>query len=291
MCGHDHDHKHEEEIDIVDLLGVIIKRRKFIIWFVVCFTIFASLLVFFRGYKKSIVSLRSGFTASDILTTQNDTILASYIFLNKSDKQEGYQAFVNSLLFPAVVDAPTFEIQRGENFDVNYLFVSPDEAKRFLDRYNEFIDELVKLKTFQNGMSEDVNASCIQLYRGKTVDTGKGMSAFFSNSKDASNCNAYNYYYALIQGKLKYVTGRNVDDYYFPFVSSAVKDAKVSKLKPANDKEAKDVKIKVKRNFNVKKVAKYSILLFIFSIMVALVMAFVIEFWANNKKRISGYWR
>jgi len=33
------------------------------------------------------------FTASDVLSTGNDAVLASYIFLNKSDKPEEYKAF------------------------------------------------------------------------------------------------------------------------------------------------------------------------------------------------------
>jgi len=289
MCQ-GHDHNHEEEIDLVDILGVIIKRRKFIVWFIVCFTILTSILVFLMEYKKSAISLKSNFTARETLTTQNDLVLASYIFLNKSDKQERYHAFLSSLLFPAVVDAPTFEVQKGESLNVDYLFVSSAEAKRFSDRYNEFVDQLVKLKTAQNSMSEGVRASCSQ-FKSTTIDSTNGAKNFFSNSNDAANCNLYYAYFGLIHGRLKYVMGSDIEGYYFPFICDAIKDAKISKLKPADAEEVNDIKIKAKRNFNMKKVIKHSALFFVFSIVAAFIMAFAFEFWTKNKDRFSGYLR
>jgi len=196
-------------------------------------------------------------------------------------------------LFPTVVDAPTFEIQRVGKLGVNYLFLSSDDAQRFLDKYNGFVDELLKLKAYGNSMSEEVNATCLLLYKGKSPApvTVKGANPFFSTSKDVNNCNAYIYYYSRILGRLKYVTNGSLDEYYFAFASDAVKDAKASKLKPIDDKEASDIKTKAKKSLNLRKVIKYSIFLFGFSIMVAFILAFVFEFWTKNKDRISGYWR
>jgi len=289
MCQ-GHDHNHEEEIDLVDLLGVIIKRRRLIVWFIICFTVFTSALIFLKEYKSSAVSLKRSFAASNTLTTQNDTVLASYIFLSKSDKQDGYKTFVSSLLFPAIVDAPTFEIQRSTGLSVNYLFISAGETKRFLDKYNGFVDELLKLNLYKNNMSEEVSASCAQ-FKSTTTDSLNLVKTLFSNSKNIVNCNLYYAYFGLIQGKLKYATGSNVDDYYYPFISSSVKDAKTSKLKPVADKEFAEIKTEAKRNFNTKKVIKYSAVSFILSVIFSLVIAFVFEFWTNNRKRISGYWR
>lgn len=291
MCGHDHDHKHEQEVDIVDLLGVVIKRRKFIIWFIVCFTVVASMMVLVTEYKRSAVSLKGNFNASDTLTTKNDSILAIYMLLDKSYKEGVYKAFLSSLLFPAVLDAPTFAVSITSGTNVNYFFLSPDEAKRFSDRYNEFVDVLLKLKSYENSMSDEVRANCAHLYRSRTAEFAKASDVFFNNPKDASNCNLYNYYYGTIQSKIRYAINNNVEDYYFYFVTGMVKDAETSKLKPISAKDVANVKVKAQKDFKVKKVIKYSVLLFVFSILTAFIMAFVIEFWIKNKKRVLGYWR
>jgi hypothetical protein len=291
MCQ-GHDHKHEEEIDLVDLLGVIIKRRKFIVWFIVGFTVLTSTIFFLREYRKTTAFLKNSSTISDVFTTKNDTLLASYIFLNKSDKREGYKAFVNLLLFPAAVDAPAFEIQRGNGLAVSYLFTSSDEAKQFSEKFNELVDQLLKLKAYESSMSEDVRAGCVQIYKHRAADSTKAPTAFFSNPKDASNCSIYSYYFGVIQDKLKYVTGSDiVSDYYFSFISSAVKDASLSKVKHIDRENLSTLVSKNTADLNVKKAIKYPVILFIVSVMVAFVMAFVFEFWAKNKKRISGYWR
>jgi len=56
---------------------------------------------------------------------------------------------LKTLLFPAIIDAPFFEVQRGEMFSVNYLFLSPEDAKKFSVKYDGFVNELLKLKNIQ----------------------------------------------------------------------------------------------------------------------------------------------
>jgi len=282
----------EEEIDLVDLLGVIIKRRCFIVWFIIGFTLVTSSLVLFREHKRSAISSVSKFTASDVLTVKDDTILASYIFLNKSDKQEEYKTFLKTLLFPTVIDVPVFEVQRGDKFAVNYLFLSPEDAKNFSSKYNGFIDELLKLKEYRGNMSELATASCDQFYNSRPVGFLKETEAFFDSARDIKNCNGYNYYASLIQAQVRYTTGAVPDSYYFSFIIDTVKDAEHAKLKSVNnDSESADIGKKAKSTINVKRVIKYSVLLFIFSGMLAFTLAFVLEFWGKNKKRLSTYWR
>jgi len=288
MCQ-EHDHHHEDEIDIVDLLGVVIKRRKFITWFVVCFTVLTFMVVLLKEYRNSAVYLEHGLAAGSILTTQNDAVLASYIFLNRSYKQDGYKSFLQSLLFPEVADAPSFETQRLKGLGANYLFLSTEGAKIFLDKYNAFIDEVINLDSYHKSMSEDIRANCTR-FKNTPINSASELKLFLSNSKDATNCNLFYSYFELIQSRLKY-TSNSVDDYYFPFIYATIKDSKVSKLRTVDPSSSTDIKVKMSQIFNFKKVIKYSIMLFILSIIIALASAFVFEFWNKNKTRISGYWR
>ena len=290
MCQ-DHDHVHEEEIDLIDLLGVIIKRRKFIVWFVVCFTVLTSLLVFFKEYRHSALVSKTKFTASDIMITDNDAVMATYRFLNKADKQDGYKDFVNMLLFPTATDTPAFEIQKGEGSSFGYLFLSSKDAQRFAVKYNSFVDSLVKIKEYGKKMSEGTFASCKQIYGNKLTGSARDLSMMIGSEADVRNCNIFNYYYGLVQGQTRYVTGNSLEDYFYPFIIDIIKEPSLSKLKLADPKDIKGIESKAKSSFNSKKVIKYTAILFIVSVLLAFALAYVLEFWSKNKVRLSGYWR
>lgn len=281
----------EEEIDLVDLIGVVLKRRKFIILFILIFTVLGSLLVAGREFKRATSIQQMSFKATDIFGAKKDTALATYVFMKKDTDMDKYKEFLGGLLFPGFINVPSFQIEKQENGFVNYLFEDKTSAQDFYSRYNSFVDSVTRMSVYARAMDPVSFGACRQYCSGK-IPFGSELGTLFENKNDIRNCNAYYHYYSLLGGNIKYATGSNVDDSYYGYILGFLNDNTDSiRLKRSGDIDAKELIVENKKEINTRKIIKYSVLIFIVSIMLAFVLAFVLEFWLKNKTRLKTYWR
>lgn len=284
----------EDEIDLVELLGVLIKHRKFIIYFVLITTFLGALLLVFKEHRNSL-TVEKSYKLENSMSTNKDAVLSTFLFLKKGLDQENYNKFLGSILFPSKVDAPDFEIIDKRGYvDVIYLFHNEENARLFMTKYNDLVHNIGKLVSYGTKLSEEAFSNCRQFntIKGNSID--KDMFLFFKNTEDMKYCNLFNYYYTLIQSKITYALDNStVPEAYIPFIMDFMKDGIEDSLLTATlrtEKNKEEIKITAKSNFNKKKVFKYTFLIMVLSGIFSIFIVFVIEFWQNNKNRLNNYW-
>lgn len=284
----------DDEIDLVELLGVLIKHRKFIIYFVIIATFLGALFLFFKEHRNSI-TVEKSYKLENSMSTNKDAVFSTFLFLKKGLDQENYNKFLSSILFPSKVDAPDFEIVNKRGYiNVIYLFHDEESSNLFMEKYNALVDNMGKLVSYRTKLSEEAFSNCRQFnsIKGNSID--KDMFLFFKNTEDMKYCNLFNYYYTLIQSKITYALDNStVPEAYIPFIMDFMKDGVDGSLLTATlrtEKNKEDIKITAKSNFSKKKVIKYTFLIMVLSGLFSVFIVFVIEFWQNNKSRLNNYW-
>ena len=284
----------DDEIDLVELLGVLIKHRKFIIYFVIIATFLGALFLFFKEHRNSI-TVEKSYKLENSMSTNKDAVFSTFLFLKKGLDQENYNKFLSSILFPSKVDAPDFEIVNKRGYiNVIYLFHDEESSNLFMEKYNALVDNMGKLVSYRTKLSEEAFSNCRQFnsIKGNSID--KDIFLFFKNTEDMKYCNLFNYYYTLIQSKITYALDNStVPEAYIPFIMDFMKDGVDGSLLTATlrtEKNKEDIKITAKSNFSKKKVIKYTFLIMVLSGLFSVFIVFVIEFWQNNKSRLNNYW-
>ncbi|MCX6111771.1 MAG: hypothetical protein NTY22_00570 [Proteobacteria bacterium] len=297
------------ELDLVALLGVIIKRRKFIIYFVMLLTFISILFLCFRE-RRNAITIEKTYKLENSVSTDKDAILATYMVLKKGkdneiqgekekekEKQE-YKKFLRMILFPSKIDTPDFEILNKKNQVAStYLFNTEAEAKNFMNRYNSFVNLLGKIGEYKVKLSDEAFSNCRQFDNSiKGTILQRNLFLFFRNPEDIKICNLFNYYYAEVQNKITYASTDNttISEASIPFIIDFINgEPEKSKLIPTirTGEDINEIKIKMKSNFNVRKIIKYSISALVMFGILSIFMVFLMEFWKNNKTRLSKYWR
>jgi len=306
----DHDENHKSNgdvIDIIDLLGVVIKHRRFMAIFVVLFTLLGTGAAIVYKFDSIFVP-EEKYDPRYTVVVAKDPVFASYVFLKRpqgtqdsknalsrsllstANDIEMYKKSIGALLFPSLLDVPEFGVRNIKGFTVNYFFLKAKDSEIFTARYNAFVDTLNKFREYGAKMNESLYSSCRQFYNSRPGQT-KEISAFFDNLNDVKICNAYNYYMSVINNRLSYAVEVAPTDVYTFFISDFVNDLEKCKAAPISAVASGDVKIKLKEAQNVKRIIKYAALMFILSGVFSVLFAFVIEFWSNNRKKLSIYWK
>ena len=281
-----------DEIDVVDLIGVLIKRRAFIIWFIVIATGVCSSFFVAREFKRSFGPERI-FASEVAASSSRDSIFTSYSFIKRKFDAEGYKSFLNVLLFPADATPPSFEVQFAPNGGVDYFFNDAQSLVEFSKRYKSFSDNIKKMADTRATMDEDVYASCRQLYLTRSMNIQ--IKDLFPGEQDLKACNLFNYYFGIVQGKLLNTlvgTSTTVGEPYLNFIVDYASSNKegIALIEGGAQKDSKTT-FKFKYHFNKGKVVKYTLLAFILSTMLAAISVYVIEFFKNNRTRIAKYWK
>lgn len=276
---------HEEEIDLVDLLGVVIKRRRFVVLFIILFTFITSSIIFLREYSKSGAEEKV-YNFEYALSSEIDLLYLNYMFVKKGDEPEKYKSFLEGFLYPASIDKKNFNVViKNLNTKVVYVFSDKESMNDFLYRYNLQLSNLKKLHISVLEMSDETISVCQNLISTRSP-LGKDVASLFRTYNDWTNCNIFNYYFSSFQGFVKEAINVNISfATYIPFLSS-IKSLNTSSLKTYD----KELKKKQESSLNKRKLVKYSILLFILSIMISLVSVFIMEFWDKNKDRLKKYY-
>ncbi|MEI6093375.1 MAG: Wzz/FepE/Etk N-terminal domain-containing protein [bacterium] len=286
-----------DEIDLVELFGVLIKRRKFMIYFILIATFIGSLLLLFMEYRHSVL-VEKNYKLENSMSANRDAVFASYMFVKKGLEKDHYNKFLSSILFPSTVDAPDFEIVDKKGYvDVIYLFHDEESSKLFMNKYNALVYTMGKLVNYGASLDEKSFSNCRQFNTMSVGNIDKEISMLFKNSEEIKNCNMFNYYYAMIQSKITYAldstTVTTVPEAYIPFITDFMKsgvEKSLLKTTLKTEENKNDIKITAKSNFSKKKVFKYTFLIFILSGIISIFIVFVFEFLHNNKSRLSKYW-
>ena len=217
------------------------------------------------------------------------------MFLKKGADKEGYDKFLSLVLFPSTTGVPDFGVvnKKGSS-SVTYLFYNRSEALEFMDKYNSFIDLLTKVSNYSKKLGEEAFSNCRQFNSSKGNISGKDLFMYFRNTEDMKYCNFFNYYYSLVQGRINYALTDAPLDNYVPFIVDFL-DSNVEKVKlvlaPVTEESKNKIKIAKESSFNKKKIIKYAAILFSISFVLSIFMVFIMEFWRNNRVRLSRYWR
>jgi hypothetical protein len=296
-----------DEIDLVDLLGVVIKHRRFIFWFVVVTTFVGALFLGFREYRKTITvgkmykldsaistdTSEDGYKLEDSLSTDKDTMLVTYMFLKKGVEKGSYSSFLSSVLYPTAIGVPSFEIINNLS-GATYLFRNETDLKNFMNQYNTFVDILGKASESRQKLSDEAFSKCKQFNLNSANTSAKDLLVWFKSSDDMKYCSLYYYYSSLAQARIAYALDMAVHDSYMPFLIDFIGgDAqKIKLVTSTKTKEIKDkIKIAPKADFNKKKVLKYSVLVLILTVILSFFLVFVLEFWTNNRSKLDRYWK
>ena len=280
----------KDEIDLIDLLGVLIKRRSFIIWFIVLFTFVTTSVIFVKEYIKTSGSKKI-YTSEFAVSVSNDPIYVSYSYLKKNSDLEDYKKTLSSILFPAGSTPVNFEIQVQDDGSIDYFFDSKQDLDSFVKTYSSMMDNISNMYLYNKAMKPEIFASCRQLYVSRASNIS--VKDLFNDSEELRFCNLFNYYLNIVQGKFTYsIENLKMDDSFISFITDYMdKNHKDYRLVSNDIQEDRKLKLELKRQFNKKKVLKYTILLFILSVMLSFASAYLIEFWTNNKSRLKKYWK
>ncbi|MFH1222986.1 MAG: hypothetical protein V1647_01415 [Pseudomonadota bacterium] len=302
-------HRDEDVIDIIDLIGVVVKRRKFIIKLTLVLTLLAVVLFCAREYLNS-RGVERNFSPDNALFVQRDPLLATYLFFVKPpdnsgvyknfesnsmkpspDLLSGYKKFLGLLLYPSLMDMPDFEVRKLDVLSVDYLFLNAKDQADFTDKYNSFVGLFMKLGNSISKMDESLYSSCKQFFGMTRTDPDKKWSNFFYNAEQVRTCNTYNYYLSLVGNKIAYAVVAPSEAYIF-FICDFVKTPNEVLVKPFDgSKNSKEIKLKSKNSYNIRKIVKYSFLSFVLATMFSVFMAFVADFWKRNKAKLKFYWK
>jgi len=281
---------HTDEIDLIDLLGVLIKRRSFIIWFIVLFTFVITSAIIVKEYVRTSGS-KKVYTAELAVSVTKDPVYASYSYFKKTNDLDGYKKALTSVLMPSGTESINFELQLNGSGGVDYFFDKKDELDLFVKRYTSLMDSMNGLYSNYIAMKPETFASCRQLYVSRASNIS--VKDLFNTPDELKYCNLFNYYFNIVQGKFIYsIENLKADESYVAFITDYIaSNQKDFRLVSSDSLENRDVKLELKHHFNKKKVVKYSVLVFILSVMLAFTATYIIEFWSNNKTRLRKYWK
>jgi len=261
---------HRDEIDLVELLGVILRWRKAIIITVLSITVLTVLALSIKEHYR--------FNPKYFGEVKQDVLFATNNFYDKKTDLNKYKKFITTVLFPASINTPKFEINVSSGSNLYYLFETENDMNLFTNRYNTFSDTLYGLLVSRNNLSSVLVENCKMLFSKNIQFTGpKDISLFFDDTSDIKKCKEYNHYINVAQDHFTYAFGNTIEigDTYMDFLSNFMNSS------PELNK--------INISFNIKKVIKYSIVAFMVSIILGIFFAFILEFWSVNKKRIFGY--
>jgi hypothetical protein len=275
----------KEEIDLIDLLGVFIKRRVFIISFILIFTLIASSLVFLKEYLKT--NKEKNINSSEyVLTNDEDYAFSTYMFVKRNAEKEEYKDFLKQVFYPSNINVPDFDlIINNKLTKVFYIFKDQESMNSFNYKYKNFIFNISKMKINISNMPDDAISICSQLINSRSFSS-VDVSSLFNSPKDWKNCNKFNYYFSNISNLIKKATNEDISfNTYVPFLLS-FSNFNDAYLKINNE----DLKLNNNCSLNKTKLIKYFLMLFVLSIFLSVVIAFLLEFWENNKNRLKKYW-
>lgn len=272
-------HKNDE-IDIVEILGVILKWRRSFFITIISITVLTVLTLSIKEHYR--------FNPKYFAEVKMDVFFATNNFFDKKSDLNKYKKFVTTLLFPASINTPKFEINTNNNSNLYYLFETEEDMNNFISRYNVFSDTLYELLLSRNSLNSLLVENCKMFFtKSSQFSTPKDISFFFDNEGDIKKCKEYNYYVNFIQDRFTYVFSTPIElgDTYMDFLARFIEGQHdLNKITPIQDS-----KNKININFNIKKIIKYTMVAFIVSIFLGVIFTFILEFWFQNKKRITGY--
>jgi len=275
-----------DEMDIIEVLGIVLRWRKVVISIVLVATVSTAIVLSIKNCCQ--------FSPKYFGEVKQDSLFVSNAFFDKNTDQDKYKKFIKALLFTANVNVPKFEIRifksddnSDDNSTVFYLFESEKDRDNFMSRYNIFLNDLHELQMSRDNISGTLVENCRKFFSTTQFGSPKDLHFFFKDASDIKKCTEYNYYHDLIQDRFAYASEANtiITETYLDFLSRFIKnDFELSKMTTI---QSRGNKTNVK--FNIKKIVKYSIVTFLFSLMSGIVCAFILEFWSINKKRILEY--
>ncbi len=268
-----------DEIDLVELLGVVLKWRRPIIAIVIAITILAVTGLSINEHYR--------FSPKYFGEVKQDVFFATNNFFNKKTDLNKYKKFITTLLFPASINTPKFEVNVSDGSNLYYLFETEKGKELFMNKYNMFTETMYNLLKSKNNVSGLLAENCKKFFSTTQFGSPKDISLFFDDINDIKKCNEYNYYNSLVQDRFAYASEATIaiGDTYMDFLSDFMDShPELNKINAIQDSRNS-----ININFNVKKVIKYTAVAFIISIILGIFSAFILEFWSVNKKRINGY--
>jgi hypothetical protein len=293
----------DNEIDIIELIGVIIKWRKVLIIFVATVTVFAGIVIGFKNYnkyEKAVKEMESELGANrnggkaGVVEVRKDPLNYIFKFVFKpNENKTDYDTFVSRLLFPEDMEKPVFDVAGSVKAGgFKYTFVDNSGAEIFKARYLELISTLKRLVGAKEGMTNAQFAQCLYILSRQTT----------GNAVYPKNCADYIYFQTYISDKISYAINAStpviITTLFLEVVSKATTalgdNGVISGPEILTSAEKKNLAVFMVGDKGVQNIKKMGILkpvalVFVLSIFFAVFLAFVLEFWVKNKDRIRKY--
>jgi hypothetical protein len=298
----DRKNNNNDEIDLIELLGVLIKWRRVLITFVVLLTVLSSIVIILKEHSRyqraiktvgSHLNMSKGTGVGSFLYVKKSPLNSIYKFLlikdsNVTIKAE-YETFVSRLLFPVDSEKPVFNtvVSAEDANDISYIFANDNDMYKFRTTYMQTIGLLKKLLSAKEEMSEPQFAQC-------TYNSTK------QNEQKDRACFNYLYIQNVLMDRISYAAGAliNMNMVFLDVISTAqskfnedsVKIVKKELSAPDKNKIlAAAVKEETGHGLDRSKIIKYVFIVFILSVFMGVFLAFILEFWVKNRGRISEY--
>ena len=279
-----------DEIDLIELIGVVLKWRKVVICFVVIATTLVAAGYLIKELRKHLITPKPKYFAE----VKKDILYSSYTFFSY-DQRFGniktYKEILGPLLFPLEIASVNFDVVNSstDDYTVYYLFGDKKSMNSFVPKYNEMVDLLDKYKKSRDMLSGFLLESCNKFFSTTTFASPKDLKLFFDDTKDIHKCNQYNYYSNLVSEKLSYAFGTAItmaNNSYISFLSDLMKN---NSVELTNIHQIGRTINRHNKPFNIKKFIKIVAIATVLSIFMSVLITFLLEFWSINKKRLKEF--
>lgn len=293
---------YQDEIDLVDLLGVIIKRRKFLFSIFLVLFFISSLLMFIKE-SNFVKNENSKLLETNIcleceykyvISIDNDYLNYIYNVMNvdyatsinspKFAFETSYTDFLNKFLFPESFEKIDFLVKDTDE-NKYFFFNDEDLMNNFIKKYENTNKKLMSSSFYKNKMSDYESVVC--------VDKMLSKDEFY---KPTYNCKMFFYNYNLLKSEFSKAVQRNIvpsvfsynnilDNATFYKINMLEIEAAIKEIKELNQKNIDENMLK----FNVSKFIKYIIIVFILSFIMSIFMVYIYEFYQTNKDRLKEF--
>lgn len=293
-----------DEIDLVDVLGVLIRRRIFLIFSFIILFLISSALMFYK--EKSLVNngnlklqnqtvcVRCGYDY--VVSIENDVLFYIYNILGidyaKSINNPNFvfeidfNNFVQNFIFS---DSPVKLDFISSTIDSKTFVFFKDEILKnnFLEKYKDFTLILNKALIYRNNLKDLMDYECLDKLNNKDL-----------MFRPSSSCSNYFYYYSFFMNKFSFAVRRNYAPSAFVF-NSILQNINLIKINEEDKllvfekiKEAKAIEYELNAiKFDISKFIKYLVIMFILSSIISVFTAYIYEFYITNKDRLRAYFK